>query len=131
VATRSTQSESRPSAAEAQLERTLQALRTLWAARDVEPRLAREAIAAYRELIPATAATHEMHSTLERGVARLERLPDGLDDRRTAVEHLAAELKALKPRLGLLEPATEMGVLNIAAGEKRAGRNPAPNKRPP
>jgi ATP-dependent DNA helicase RecG len=117
--------------AEAQLERTLQALRSLWAARGAGPHLAREAIAAYRELVPISAATHEIESTLERGIARLERLPADVDDRRATVEQLAAELKALRPRLGLLEPATEMGVLNIAAGEKRAGRNPKPKTRQP
>lgn len=124
MASRSAQSQPRPARAESQLERTLQALRTLWAARNSDPSLAREAIAAYRELIPATAATHEIEATLERGVARLERLPAELDERRATVEQLAAELKALRPRLGLLEPAAEMGVLNIAAGERRAGRNP-------
>jgi ATP-dependent DNA helicase RecG len=131
VATRSTPSATRPNSAEEQLERTLNALRALWAARDAEHRHAREAIAAYRQLIPATAVTNEMQATLERGIARLERLPADLDDRRATVEHLAAELKALRPRLGLLEPATEMGVLNIAAGEKRAGRNPTPKTRQP
>jgi ATP-dependent DNA helicase RecG len=129
VASRSTQSQTRPAAAEARLERALQALRALWAARGAEPHLAREAAVAYRQLIPASAATHDMQATLEQGIARLERLPADVDERRDIVEHLAAELKALKPRLGLLEPATEMGVLNIAAGERRAGRNQATKKR--
>ncbi len=131
MASRSAQSQTRLSSAEAQLERALQALRTLWAARGSGPQPAREAIGAYRELIPSSAATHEIEATLERGIARLERLPIDLDDRRTVVEQLAAELKALRPRLGLLEPATEMGVLNIAAGEKRAGRNTKPKPRQP
>jgi hypothetical protein len=116
VASRSTQSHARLSPAEEQFERTLHALRALWAARGPGHQHVRDAIAAYRQLIPASAATNEMHATLERGIERLERLPADVDDRRATVETLAAELKALRPRLGLLEPATEMGVLNIAAG---------------
>lgn len=131
MASRSAHSQSRPVPAEAQLERALHALRSLWAARGADPHLTRAAIAAYRDLIPATAATHEMEATLERGVDRLDRLPADLDARRTTIEQLAAELNALRPRLGLLQPTTEMGVLNIAAGERRAGRNPKSSQRQP
>lgn len=122
VASRSNQS-SATSRAEQQFELTLQALRILWATNGVAHSQARDTIAAYQRLIPAAAATHEMQSTLQRSIEQLEGLPHDTEARRSRVEALATELKALRPRLGLAEPDGERGTLNIAAGEKRAGRN--------
>jgi ATP-dependent DNA helicase RecG len=131
VASRSSQTSPRPSPADQQLERTLQALRVLWAAHGSARVQIRAAVAAYRQLIPAAAATHEMHETLQQGIERLEKLPMEPHHRRPVVESLAAELKAMRPRLGLIEPTTEKGILNIAAGEKRAGRNRKATPRQP
>ncbi|HEV2127301.1 MAG TPA: ATP-dependent DNA helicase RecG [Thermomicrobiales bacterium] len=129
MASRTHQALSPTSRAEQHYEQTLRALRVLWTARDSARPEMREAVAAYRQLIPAAAATHEMQDMLQRSIERLERLPMDLESRRPIVETLAAELKALRPRLGLVEPTGEKGVLNIAAGERRAGRDsPAQNK---
>ncbi|HYH13417.1 MAG TPA: OB-fold nucleic acid binding domain-containing protein, partial [Thermomicrobiales bacterium] len=131
MASRSNQSPPVQNRAEQQFERTLQSLRMLWAANGAARTQVRQAVEAYRQLIPVAAATNEMQATLQRSIDQLERLPIEATSRRPVVESLAAELKAMKPRLGLLEPATEMGVLNIAAGEKRAGRERKTTKRSP
>lgn len=129
MASRSNQSPPVSNRAEQQFERTLHTLRKLWAADGAARTEIRHAVDAYRQLIPAAAATNEMQAALQRSIEQLDRLPTETGSRRRVVESLAAELKALKPRLGLLEPTTEMGVLNIAAGEKRAGRSRATAKR--
>ncbi len=70
-----------------------------------------------------------MHATLQQGIERLEHLPMEPEERRPVVEALAAELKAIRPGLGLSQTASEKGVLNIAAGEKRAGRRTQSSRR--
>lgn len=130
MASRTNHPSSATAQAEQQFEQTLQALRNLWAADGAARTQIRRAVAAYQQLILAAAATYEMQSTLQRSIDRLDQLPMTVDERRPVVEALAAELKAFKPRLGLVEATGETGVLNIAAGEKRAGRNTStPKKR--
>jgi len=131
VASRSYPSPAAHDRAEQQFERALQALRQLWAANGSARPQIRQAIEAYRQLIPAVAATNEMQAILQNSIDRLERLPIDRDSRRPVVESLAAELKALKPRLRLLDPGPEMGILNIAAGERRAGRERKSARRRP
>ncbi len=131
MASRSSQTPSPASRAEQHFDQTLQALRVLWASQGAARDQVRHAVSAYRQLIPAAAATNDMQERLQQSIERLEQLPLDADSRRPAVEALAAELKALRPRLGLVEPSVEMGVLNIAAGEKRAGRNRTTTKRRP
>ena len=131
MASRSNQSPSSLFLAEQQFDQTLQALRVLWAADGAARTPIRRAVAAYQQLILAAAATWEMQSTLQQSIDRLDQLPMEVDERRPIIEALASELKAMRPRLGLVESTTEMGVLNIAAGEKRAGRNTTPAKRRP
>lgn len=121
MASRSNHSPPVQNRAEQQFERTLQSLRILWATNGAARTQVRQAVEAYRQLIPVAAATNEMQATLQRSIDQLERLPMEASARRPVVESLAAELKALKPRLGLLEPAAEIGVLNIAAGESAPG----------
>lgn len=108
--------------AEQQFERALQSLRVLWAASGAAQKEIRSAVNAYRQLIPTAAATNEMQTALEDSIAVLERLPGTAAERRQNVEKLANDLNAMRPRLGLVEGAIEKGVLNSAAGERRAGR---------
>jgi len=107
--------------AEQQFERTLQSLRRVWVAPGAAHQEIRATITAYRQLIPAAAATNDMQATLERSINVLERLPSDPDARKQKIEFLAGELKALRPRLGLIDSPVEKGVLNAALGERRAG----------
>lgn len=113
--------------AEQQYEHTLQALRTVWATPGAAREQIRDAASAFRRLIPAAAATHDMQAILQRNLDQLQALPTDAQARRPIIESIAAELKALRPRLGLVESTVERGILNTAAGEKRAGR---PKKQP-
>ncbi len=124
-------SSSNTSHAEQLFERALQSLRLLWTAQGAARQEIRSAVDAYRQLIPAAAATNDMQAALERGIAALEQLPNDAGGRKQRVELLANELKAMRPRLGLTDTPVEKGLLNAAAGERRAGRQkPKPKVQP-
>lgn len=115
--------------AELHFEQALESLRLVWTASAGSRDEVRQAITGIKRLIPEAAATHEMQETLQQTVGRLETLPADIASRRSTVESIATELKAMRPRLGLAESTGERGILNTVAGEKRAGRTTKKPKR--
>lgn len=110
------------------LERAIDALRRVWiGGPGLGPDVA-IAVDALRHLTPQIASTHEIAATLESTIGSLMHLPRDESARRREVERLGKGLQAIKPHLGQNEMPRELGKLNSALGERRAGhtvRKPA------
>lgn len=107
---------------DALFDRLINALRRAWLGGPGSADDVQIAIGALRDLHARAGITHEIASVLGRSVATLERLPRPEAPRRRAIEELATTLKAIQPFFGLAEGGQEMGKLNSALGERRAGR---------
>ena len=115
--------------ADALLERIIAALRRVWRGGDGMAADTHLAIGSLRELHARAGVTREVALVLSESVIALERLPRDETARRQRVEQVATSLKAIQPFFGLAERGPEIGKLNSALGERRAGR-PAPPPRP-
>lgn len=70
-----------------------------------------------------------MAGTIADCIAALETLPDDMTQRRSIIESIAGRMKAVQPSFGTPEEPSNLGKLNSALGERRAGR-PAPPPTP-
>lgn len=86
------------------------------------------AIATLREIVALSATSHDIAEQLSRTVTELQQLPAGERDRRVHVERIVSRIKSLQGRLGVGNERVEIGKLNSALGERRAGRQPAARK---
>lgn len=118
----------RPTPAVHLLDRAIIAMRGIWKGGHSSGEDQRIAISALRNIIATSAETHDVSEMLQSSIDRLERLPPEIASRRSILEHLATDLKAVRPLLGVTSPPKEVGKLNSSLGERRAGR-PAPSKR--
>jgi len=110
-------------------ERMLNALRRAWLDGPDAPRDVTVAVRMLRELQAHVASTHEVATTVVDAISALERLPREQAARKAEIQRVATQMKAVQPHFGLAaDPATDIGKLNSALGEKRAGR-PAPTPR--
>ena len=89
------------------------------------------AVATLREIAALTATSHDIAEQLAKTVAELERLPPSERDRRQQVERIVSRLKSIQPHLGIGNDGAEIGKLNSALGERRAGRQTASRKPKP
>lgn len=116
---RTTQRKSTPAD---QLELAVQALRRIWlGGPDLRQDIV-QAIEYLRRITPQIAATHEASATLDRAIEALSHLPSDEGQRRQIVERLAFNVKAIQPMIGAPDGQREIGKLNTALGERRAGR---------
>lgn len=102
----------------------LDALRRAWRGGTSAPRDLTLAVRMLRELQPRVASTHEAAQTIAEAIATLERLPPDQEKRREIIARAATQLKAIQPHFGLAAEASNLGKLNTALGERRAGRVP-------
>jgi len=110
--------------------RLINALRGVWRG-GRELQADRElAIETLREIARLDAASNDVAERIAVTIRDVQQLPSNTVHRRIEVEKIAARVKALQPHLGVGDDAIEVGKLNSALGEKRAGRQ-APAKRPP
>lgn len=112
-----------------QLERAIVALRRVWlGGPDIRSDIS-ITLDALRQLAPRYATTHELASVFEGTIASLMRLPQDQSERRQEIERLGKSLQAIKPHIGTSDAPYEIGKLNTALGEKRAGHS-APERAP-
>jgi ATP-dependent DNA helicase RecG len=117
-------SQSRHAPGAQQLEQAIAALRRVWIG---GPAIARDitmAVDTLRHLQPQAAATHEVAHALESSIDTLRHLSRDQEERRKQVEQIGKTLQAIKPILGQSTAGPEIGKLNTALGEKRAGHPP-------
>ncbi|MGB3329918.1 MAG: ATP-dependent DNA helicase RecG [Thermomicrobiales bacterium] len=115
--------------AERRFSTMLQALRHAWRG---GPELRSDvnlAIRMLRTLQTEVATTHHVAGTIAACIEELEHLPEDGAARRFAIESIATRMKAIQPVFGTPDEEANLGKLNSALGEKRAGR-PAPPPRP-
>jgi hypothetical protein len=104
------------------LERALDAMRRAWRG---GPEMRRDivvAVTALRQIAPQVASTHEIATILESSIDALLHLPRDEQDRRDIITRQGKQLAAIKPLLGIGDGPANVGKLNSALGEKRAGR---------
>ena len=124
---RSSTSRANGSASAAQLmEQALDAMRRVWkGGPDLRNDIV-QAVEPLRELTPRAASTNEIAVILESTIDTLLHLPRDPSDRRDVVTRLGKQLQAIKPHLGAGDGPANIGKLNTALGEKRAGHPPKP-----
>jgi len=113
---------------DALFDRLIDALRRAWIGGPGADDDVQVAIEYLRELNARAGITREIASVLGESVATLERLAMPEVARRQGLELLATRIKPIQPFFGLAETGKEMGKLNAALGERRAGRSPAPRQ---
>ncbi|MBA2246653.1 MAG: ATP-dependent DNA helicase RecG, partial [Chloroflexia bacterium] len=113
-------------APDALFNRLIDALRRVWRGGHGTADDVRLGIDCLRELHARAGVTREVALVLSESVIALERLPSDESARRQRVEQLATSLKAIQPFFGLAEKGPEVGKLNSALGERRAGRPTPP-----
>ena len=86
------------------------------------------AIATLREIAALGATSHDIAEQLTLTVTELQQLPAAERERRVQVERLVSRVKSIQPQLGVGNSGVEIGKLNSALGERRAGRQPAARK---
>jgi ATP-dependent DNA helicase RecG len=106
--------------------RLINALRGVWRGGRDSYADRETAIETIRQLSLSAAATNDLAERLEQTIADLRTLPSDEAQRRHQVEHLANQIKAIQPLLGAGHDNIEIGKLNTALGERRAGRDTAP-----
>lgn len=111
---------------DALFDRVLESLRNLWRGGRNAYAHQQQAIEALHELLGSAASTNVGAAELTAVIAATRQLPTDDELRRPQIEALATRLKALKPLLGAGNDRVEIGKLNSALGERRAGRTPAP-----
>jgi ATP-dependent DNA helicase RecG len=84
------------------------------------------AVTSLKQLTPQVSSTNEVATILGSTVDTLLHLPREQDARRDIVTRLGKQLQAIRPHLGAGEAPVEVGKLNTALGEKRAGRPAKP-----
>ncbi len=112
-----------------QLEHAIAALRRVWIGGPEMGRDIAMAVDTLRHLQPQAAATHEAATVLETAIESLRHLPREQDARREHIAAIGKTLQAIKPIIGQPASGPEVGKLNTALGEKRAGH--APKERAP
>ncbi|MGI8485517.1 MAG: ATP-dependent DNA helicase RecG [Thermomicrobiales bacterium] len=117
-------SSSAPRTNDQRFDSLLDALRRAWRGGSSASRDITLAVRMLRELQPRVASTHEAAQTIAESIASLERLPHDQEKRREVIAGAATQLKAIQPHFGLAAEASNLGKLNSALGERRAGRVP-------
>lgn len=107
-----------------QLEHAIAALRRVWIGGPEIGRDVAMAVDTLRHLQPQAAATHEAAVVLETAIETLRHLSRDQDERREQVAGIGKTLQAIKPIIGQPASGPEIGKLNTALGEKRAGHPP-------
>jgi ATP-dependent DNA helicase RecG len=108
----------------------LNALRGMWRGGRQYPEEQRLAVEAMRELRRTAVESNEIAEQLARLTVDLNTLPASPAQRRQEIERIGKAVKAIQPLLGIGASAVEIGKLNSALGEKRAGRPAPPRKTP-
>ena len=113
--------------AERRFNTMLEALRHAWRGGPESGSDVALAVRMLRELQAHVATTHHVAGTITACIDELDRLPADLSARRAAIEGIATRMKAIQPHFGAPDEEAQVGKLNSALGERRAGR-PAPPK---
>ena len=107
-----------------QLEHAIAALRRVWIGGPEMGQDIAMAVDTLRHLQPQAAATHEAAVVLETAIASLRHLPRDPQERREQIAGIGKMLQAITPIIGVPTNGPEIGKLNTALGEKRAGHPP-------